>query len=80
MGQPFRKPQINRFSKAKLIGSKWTRLQTGGKEKHFMVQKWDPDREEARNAVVIEAVLTRRMDIIAVDHLKDPSQWRMGWH
>lgn len=80
MGEPFRKPSYNRFSRAKLIGTKWTHLQAQGREKHYMVHKWDPEREEVRDTVIIEAVLTRRTQSLAISDLRDQNHWRMGWH
>lgn len=71
---------MNRFNKAKLIGTKWTRLTPQGSEKHFMVLKWDPEHENSREHIMLEAVLTRRSQSISVTALRDSEQWRMGWH
>lgn len=80
MGEPYQQPRYNRFTRAKLIGTKWTRLKPQDAEKHFMIVEWDPEREEQRDTVVIEAVLTRRMITLPVNQLKDRDTWRMGWH
>lgn len=76
--------QKNRFSKAKLLGSKWTALppqqaRLGAQLKHFMVVGW---HDETANSPVLEleAVLTRRIYRLDYRELKDANRWKMGWH
>ena len=70
----------NRFSKDKLLGSKWTALHPMQKEKHFIVLDWDPKAPEQREKVLVEAVLTRRERLVPVSELRNCKDWRMGWH
>lgn len=76
----------NRFSKAKLIGSKWTALplqqeRSGIPYKHFMVLGWHEREYGKRSEVIeIEAVLTRKIYEINFKALKNAEHWKMGWH
>lgn len=71
----------NRFSKAKLPGSKWTAVHPKQREKHFLVLGWVQYRlDERPEKVEIESVLNRRIYEIDYRELKDASRWQMGWH
>ena len=76
----------NRFSKSKLIGSKWTALpceqeRSNVPYKHFLVLGWC-ERQLGKHSemIEIEAVLTRRVYEINFKTLKNADYWKMGWH
>jgi tryptophan-rich hypothetical protein len=70
----------NRFSKTKLLNSKWTSLQVEHKERHFMVT--DLIRDESSQVItacVLQAVMTKRERRLDPDDLRDGTNWQMGW-
>lgn len=78
---PSQNSPYNRFSKAKLKGSKWTSHSPRFKEKHFIVQDWAVYQPgEKTEMIEIEAVLTRRVYEINYKQLKNKELWQMGWH
>lgn len=66
----------------KLLRSKWTAVTPQHKEKHFMVTKLITPEEQhaAIEWVEIEAVHSKRTEIIAWRQLTDETIWRQGWH
>ena len=66
----------------KLMLSKWTALQPQNREKHFLVvrvlQPEDPQLPVTE--VELEAVYSRRSQIIPWKTLIDDTRWRQGWH
>lgn len=66
----------------KLLLSKWTAVTPCNKEKHFMVTRVlvPDDPAQPVTEVVLEAVYTRRSQVIAWQALTDASLWRQGWH
>ncbi len=76
----------NQFSKAKLIGSKWTALpaeqqRSGVPYKHYLVVGWAERRlNKTSEMIEIEAVMTRTVYTINYKSLKDATRWKMGWH
>lgn len=71
----------NRFTKDKLLNSKWTALDVKAKEKHFMVT--DLIRDEQTHKVtqlILQAVMTKNDYLMPPDELKNAAQWQMGWH
>lgn len=71
----------NRFTKAKLPGSKWTACHPEHGEKHFVVLDWVQHRlGEKTTLIEIEAVMTHRIYEIDYRELKDQWRWKMGWH
>lgn len=71
----------NALSPKKLVLSKWTAVAPLGKDKHFLVTRViEPVPPEGPIvSVEIEAVFSRRLQVIAWRQLTDPSQWRRGW-
>ena len=67
------------LSSKKLLHSKWTAVKPKNKEKHFMVIDVLHDETAGVVECEIEAVLTRRSQIVDWQDLKDPSRWRQGW-
>jgi len=72
--------QKNRFSKDKLLHSKWTAQEVKNKERHFMVTELV--RNEQSHAVeqcILQAVMTKNEYVLNPDELKEVSAWQMGW-
>lgn len=65
----------------KLLRTKWTAIAPQNKEKHFMVTKLiaPEDEHAAIELVEIEAVHSKRTEIIAWRNLTDESVWLQGW-
>jgi len=70
---------VNRINPNKLLHSKWTAARPRNREKHFLVVGCERDLEDNVTAVEIEAVLTRRSEMLAWQELQDASRWLMGW-
>lgn len=70
----------NRFSKNKLLNSKWSALDVKAKEKHFIVTELIRDEESQKVIqVILQAVMTKNDYPMTPDELKDITQWQMGW-
>ncbi|WP_340681106.1 TIGR02450 family Trp-rich protein [Paraglaciecola sp.] len=63
----------------KLLNSKWTAVTPQNKEKHFIVSEIEYDGEDQVVSCSIEAVITKRTQLIQWQTLKDPHQWLQGW-
>jgi tryptophan-rich hypothetical protein len=65
----------------KLLHSKWSAVQPRRREKHFLVTALvEPDPPTAPlEHVTLEAVLTKRTQVIAWRELGDATKWRRGW-
>lgn len=70
---------MNQINPDKLLHSKWTAAQPRNREKHFLVVGCERDLENKVTAVEIEAVLTRRSEMLPWQQLRDSRQWLMGW-
>lgn len=70
---------MNRINPKKLLKSKWTAVTPINKEKHFMVTEIEFDEEGAFISSSIEAVMSKRTELIDWHDLKDESRWRQGW-
>jgi tryptophan-rich hypothetical protein len=70
---------MNKISSKKLLNSKWTAVQPKNKEKHFMVTDVKYDEEGNVLLCILEAVMTKREDIIDWYDLSDESIWIQGW-
>lgn len=71
----------NAVSPKKLLHTKWTAVTPCNKEKHFLVTKViDPvPLGSPVVSIEIEAVHSKRVQVIAWRELKDALQWRRGW-
>ena len=67
-------PDINRFSRAKLPGSKWTAVCPEQREKHFVVRNLFISEQ-----VELQAVLTGRIHRVDIQELRDRGHWIPGW-
>jgi tryptophan-rich hypothetical protein len=73
-------PSPNPVNLKKLPGSKWTAVAPANREKHFLVLDWVRDEAgEPTDHVVIEAILTNRLQEIHWRALGDPGRWQVGW-
>lgn len=66
----------------KLLLSKWTAVSPRNKEKHFIVTRLlqPDDPTQPITEVELEAVYSRRCQVIAWQLLTDDTHWRQGWH
>ncbi|PKM31395.1 MAG: TIGR02450 family Trp-rich protein [Gammaproteobacteria bacterium HGW-Gammaproteobacteria-11] len=71
---------MNRFNPRKLLHSKWTAVQPRNREKHFMVIACIEDEQATITGVELEAVHSRRSEILDWRRLQDSELWRQGWH
>jgi tryptophan-rich hypothetical protein len=64
-----------------LLHSKWSAVRPQRREKHFLVTALvEPEPPTAPvEHVEIEAVLTKRTQVIPWRELKDATKWRQGW-
>lgn len=71
----------NALSPKKLLHTKWTAVTPRDKEKHFLVTRVvEPDPPGSPVvSVEIEAVHSRRSQVIAWRELRDATRWRQGW-
>jgi tryptophan-rich hypothetical protein len=72
---------INALSPKKLLNTKWTAVTPRNKEKHFLVTKVIEPIPPGSPVVSIEieAVHSKRVQVIAWRELKNALQWRRGW-
>lgn len=73
------KPLGNRFNPQKLLLSKWTARQPQNREKHFLVSELICDEEGVVLQVQLQAVLSRRSELIDWRELRDSERWQIGW-
>ncbi|MBD9359170.1 TIGR02450 family Trp-rich protein [Methylomonas sp. EbB] len=71
-----------RLNPNKLLLSKWTAVTPQNKEKHFIVSKLllpdDPDAP--LEMIELEAVFSKRVQIMPWRDLRNTDNWRQGWH
>jgi tryptophan-rich hypothetical protein len=70
---------MNTFSSRKLRLSKWTAVKPSNKEKHFIVTELVLDADENISGCMIEAVHSKREQLIDWRELQDTEKWRQGW-
>ncbi|MDV5169634.1 TIGR02450 family Trp-rich protein [Photobacterium rosenbergii] len=70
---------MNRVHPKSLYGSKWTKVEVAGREKHFMVIDVEYDENQKVVFCLIQAVINHRMYELDWRELKDSSRWLMGW-
>lgn len=74
-------PVKRRISPKKLLNSKWTAVTPTNKEKHFMVIKLImPDLANVPlEHIMLEAVHSKRCQIVPWQQLNDETLWLQGW-
>jgi tryptophan-rich hypothetical protein len=70
---------MNRLNPEKLRLSKWTAAQPVNKEKHFLVTEVQRDTDERVCTCLLEAVLSKREQLIDWRELCDAEKWLQGW-
>ena len=70
---------MNPLNPKKLLNSKWTAVKPRNKEKHFLVTEVEYDEDDVIIHCLLEAVITRRSNIIDWRSLGDGDQWMTGW-
>lgn len=65
----------------KLLLSKWTAVAPARKEKHFIVSKvlWPDDPAAPLEWIELEAVFSKRVQVLQWRSLQDTATWRQGW-
>lgn len=61
------------------MNSKWTAVNPVNKEKHFMITELEFDDEGEVIHCLIEAVFTKREELINWEELRNSEQWVQGW-
>ncbi len=70
---------MNKINPKKLLRSKWTAVHPTNKEKHFLITELKLDDEGEVIHCLIEAVFTKREEVINWQDLKDSERWVQGW-
>jgi tryptophan-rich hypothetical protein len=70
---------VNAINPRKLLLSKWTAATPRNREKHFLVTELIKDEEGTVLEIELQAVLTRRIERLPWQVLRDAQAWRMGW-
>ena len=74
-------PKSIQINPKKLLNSKWTAVTPTNKEKHFMVIKLITPEQPTMpiELVELEAVHSKRTQILAWRALTDTTKWLQGW-
>lgn len=70
---------MNPVNPKKLRNSKWTAVESGNREKHYLVTEVQHDIAGLPSHCVLEAVYSRREITLAWRDLADPDRWHIGW-
>ena len=70
---------MNTFSSKKLLHSKWTKIESINKEKHFIVTEIKFDEKGEVIECIIEAVISKKSKNIDWIELKNDRIWTHGW-
>lgn len=70
---------MTKITPKKLLHSKWTAVTPVNKEKHFMITDMKFDEEGHVIHCEIEAVMSKRTQLIDWQQLKDQHSWLQGW-
>jgi tryptophan-rich hypothetical protein len=72
---------MNPLNPKKLLLTKWTAVKPVAKQKHFLVSRViQPELPtDPIENVVIEAVFSKEVQLIAWRDLQDDSVWQQGW-
>ena len=71
---------MNQVNPNKLNLSKWTAISPQNREKHFLVTELIRDEEGVVQQCVLEAVMTKREQVLPWQQLTDSGCWQQGWH
>ena len=70
---------LNRINPRKLLNSKWSAVKPVNKEKHFLVTEVEFDEEGVVTHCLIEAIISKRSQVIDWEVLKNDVIWLQGW-
>ena len=70
---------MNQINPRKLLRSKWTAVSPSNKEKHFIITDIEFDGEGVLIHCEIEAVMSKRTQLIDWRQLKEQDVWLQGW-
>lgn len=70
---------MNQINPRKLLRSKWTAVSPSNKEKHFIITDIEFDEEGVVIHCEIEAVMSKRTQLIDWRQLKEQDVWLQGW-
>lgn len=70
---------MNQINPRKLLRSKWTAVSPINKEKHFIITDIEFDEEGVVIHCEIEAVMSKRTQLIDWRQLKEQDVWLQGW-
>ncbi|WP_367183851.1 TIGR02450 family Trp-rich protein [Neptuniibacter sp.] len=70
---------LNRINPRKLLNSKWSAVKPVNKEKHFLVTEVEFDEEGVVTHCLIEAIISKRSQVIDWEVLKNDAIWLLGW-
>jgi len=70
---------MNQINPRKLLRSKWTAVSPNNKEKHFIITDIEFDEEGVVIHCEIEAVMSKRTQLIDWRQLKEQDVWLQGW-
>ena len=70
---------MNTFSSKKLLHSKWTKIESINKEKHFIVTEIKFDEKGEVYECIFEAVISKKSKNIDLIELKNDRIWTQGW-
>ncbi len=70
---------MNRLSPEKLHLSKWTAATPVDREKHFIVTRVLRDEQDQVTQCMLEAVHSKREELIDWQELRNSSNWIQGW-
>ena len=70
---------MNQINPRKLLRSKWTAVSPVNKEKHFLITDIEFDEEGVVIQCEIEAVMSKRTQLIDWRQLKKQDVWLQGW-
>ena len=70
---------MNQINPRKLLRSKWTAVSPINKEKHFLITDIEFDEEGVVIHCEIEAVMSKRTQLIDWRQLKEQDVWLQGW-
>ncbi|WP_394191803.1 TIGR02450 family Trp-rich protein [Pseudoalteromonas atlantica] len=70
---------MNQINPRKLLRSKWTAVSPSNKEKHFIITDIEFDDEGVVIHCEIEAVMSKRTQLIDWRQLKEQDVWLQGW-
>lgn len=70
---------MNQINPRKLLRSKWTAVSPINKEKHFIITDIEFDEEGVVIRCEIEAVMSKRTQLIDWRQLKEQDVWLQGW-